>query len=908
MTHPDTDDQEQIQSTSWDTRRHSSIALSPWVRILGKALGVFPMLSPIPVTKAELKKSPGTASHPSFTAKIPWRWPDSKTGQVIGVNPQRRFLFFEISQTDTEARDITVLETMAERVTTALRAIPEMSPSWVLQLFLQDAHPYSLVHQIRQYIDEHAGANPVGDEWVNMVEDHINRISQPAGYFEDPQTRMPWSARFRHLRGLIYREEGVCTAQELEQISLRLSDALSEAGVRFRVIGGKEIYEWLAPWLAPGDDVYRYLDTYPYPQVDEDAGLLPASFDLAEMCWRGVHIESDQEQGTWSFNQRPWRYLPLDPPYSKPRLGHWTRASDSDRESGQPAPFDRLPSGSVLSMTIASLPQDQVLEEMGKVADAAFGETAESRMANEQYEEAKEWMARGHRMLGMQTGVFVHGTDQSDVDRQCIQAESAIAAAGFRLVPRDSDPILLDTAAHSLPGCWSWQNDQRVGKRARLAWDTHAARLLPVFGRGTGSGNPGVLAWNRVGEPFTFDPLSPRDRRKNGHLFLFGPPGAGKTASLVYMLMQEMAIHRPRLYCITALPTFGLLGSWFTSLGLSVNHVRVDPSKPISLPPFSAASKILSDDVSDETGDSLSQMELVARLMITGGDPKEEEKLSRGDRSRIRDAILMAAETCQTQGIQVRTKHIVEGLQSLAISDKLTPTQRERCSEMAAAMGLFCSGLTGEFFNREGEAWPAVDVTIVELGAFARKGAEDQLAVAMVGLMNRINDQVEREQFGNRQSITLIDEAHLLLKNALLSPYLNSMSAMWRTFGSWLWLATQSMRQFPETSKELLNLAEWWLCLNIEPDDIAQIKRFKELTQEQEDLLKATRKERFYTEGVVIARAVTGLFRHVLPPLALALAQTEKEEKAHRAQLMNEHGCSELDAARLVAQEIMASR
>jgi hypothetical protein len=46
------------------------------------------------------------------------------------------------------------------------------------------------------------------------------------------------------------------------------------------------------------------------------------------------------------------------------------------------------------------------------------------------------------------------------------------------------------------------------------------------------------------------------------------------------------------------------------------------------------------------------------------------------------------------------------------------------------------------------------------------------------------------------------------------------------------------------------------------------------------------------------------LFRSVPPPLSLALAMTEKHEKAERGKIMRERGCSELEAAYAVAERI----
>jgi len=54
----------------------------------------------------------------------------------------------------------------------------------------------------------------------------------------------------------------------------------------------------------------------------------------------------------------------------------------------------------------------------------------------------------------------------------------------------------------------------------------------------------------------------------------------------------------------------------------------------------------------------------------------------------------------------------------------------------------------------------------------------------------------------------------------------------------------------------------------------------------------------------VLSDKLEALFRSVPPPLSLALAMTEKHEKAERAEIMRERGCSELEAAYGVAERI----
>ena len=63
-----------------------------------------------------------------------------------------------------------------------------------------------------------------------------------------------------------------------------------------------------------------------------------------------------------------------------------------------------------------------------------------------------------------------------------------------------------------------------------------------------------------------------------------------------------------------------------------------------------------------------------------------------------------------------------------------------------------------------------------------------------------------------------------------------------------------------------------------------------------------------YVEGVVLSDTLEALFRCVPPPLCLALAMTEKHEKAERARIMRERGCSELQAAEIVAERLAERR
>ena len=240
--------------------------------------------------------------------------------------------------------------------------------------------------------------------------------------------------------------------------------------------------------------------------------------------------------------------------------------------------------------------------------------------------------------------------------------------------------------------------------------------MLPVYGRSRGTGHPGFVFFNRGAEPLVFDPLHRADRKKNAHMLILGPTGAGKSALLVYLLQQMVAIHRPRLFIIEAGGSFSLLGQHFAQYGLTVNQVTLNPGTGVSLPPFADALRLVDkeqrrapvtddsawDEADEEDEDSLTgrdilgEIEIAARIMITGGDEREDARMTRADRLLIRNAILLAARTVTDAGAdQVLTGDVVAALNGIAQDTGMPENRRNRALEMADGMALFCSGLAG---------------------------------------------------------------------------------------------------------------------------------------------------------------------------------------------------------------------
>jgi len=493
-------------------------------------------------------------------------------------------------------------------------------------------------------------------------------------------------------------------------------------------------------------------------------------------------------------------------------------------------------------------------------------------------------------------------------------------------------PIALDNFIKNLPGVQIEALDRRARKRSRLAFASNIASIVPIYGRSRGTENPGMLFWNRSGEPECFAPLGTKDRKNNAHAVVLGQTGAGKSASLVYMLSKMIAFHRPRVYIIDVGNSFGLWGDHAAKFGLKVHKLTLNMKGDVSLPPFAnvidlvgkedalsisvekgGASMLISNNANaddEEERDILGEAEMISVLMITGGEKKEMEKLSRANRMAIRRAIIRAGESVVERGDDlVRPVDIAIALGELGKSGDYREYQRE-LREMADAMHLFCNGLNGKLFNRAGgELWPEADITIVDLNQAASEKNKDTLAIAYTSLMQHISAEVERDEMQERQTIVLTEEGHTITKNPLLMPYVVSITKKWRKLGAWYWIGTQSVDDFPDSAETLLNMIEWWYCLNMTSDEITKISRFKKTTEEERAMMASCRKEPGkYTEGVVMSANIKTLFRNVPPSLMLALAQTESEEKAERQKIMDSDACTELEAVYKIAEKIASDR
>jgi len=886
------------------------------------------------------------ARPPSFTPFLPWveYLPDSQCflledGVSVGA-------LFDLTPVGTEARTRPFMVALRNAIQTALsEALPELDEGpWVLQLYVQDEPSLdSLVQSLQQYPTAPLRKQAYSRVWHSLVQAHCQRLCTPGGLFVDTAlTGSPWRGQIRRVRAVLYRRlparqrpaNPYEAEAELNQVATQLTAALSAAGIASRRGSGVDLTRWLLPWFNPGTASTDAAGTMlqALAAETEDAEL-PYGHDFAEALTLSLP-RSNADTGTWWFDERPHTVVSIQGLRRAPEIGHMT----VERAAGDHlfSVFDRLPEHTVMVLTLTAKPQDTTRNHVALVKRAAVGDYAEASLTREDAGRVEREMAAGNKLYPLGMAFYVCGDSLDHLREQVNQLHALLLGNGLQPIGREADLLGLDSYLRNLPMAYDPAFD-RKSRRSRLVFARHIANLLPVYGRSRGTGHPGLVFFNRGAEPLMFDPLHPDDRKKNAHMLILGPTGAGKSALLVYLLQQMMAVHRPRLFIIEAGGSFALLAQHFASHDISVNQVTLNPGSDVSLPPFADALKLLDKDrrgrlatdpeslseigvgEDEEEGeeaeaspgrDILGEMEIAARIMITGGDEREDARMTRADRLLIRNAILLAARTVAGRhGDQVLTRDVVAALRALGQESTLADHRRHRAIEMADGMALFCSGLAGEFFDRPGSPWPDVDVTLVEMGLLAREGYEDQLTVAYTAMMSHINQLVERHQSDGCPTLVVTDEGHIITTNPLLARYVVKITKMWRKLGAWFWIATQNLEDFPDASRRMLNMMEWWLCLVMPKEEVEQIARFRELTAEQRSLLLSARKEPGkYVEGVVLSDQLEALFRNVPPPLSLALAMTEKHEKAERARLMRKHGCSELEAVHLVAQRLEAQR
>ena len=460
-----------------------------------------------------------------------------------------------------------------------------------------------------------------------------------------------------------------------------------------------------------------------------------------------------------------------------------------------------------------------------------------------------------------------------------------------------------------------------------MTYLSQLSSVLPFFGSGRGSDNLCYLGYKRSGEPFMCNPFLKSDRSRVAHQMVFGPTGAGKSATMISMALMSMAVNAPRQFVLDKGNSFGLLADYYEAMGKKVRRMTFNATSTDTFPPFFETEKALREadnsgrlqersdeeiaDGDDEERSYLSEMLNTLRIMVTGGKQSDADKLTQADMSFLQDALIEGLKASRQNGDpHARPQDIYEAMMALAEKEKLESLAL-RYREFASATKFWTEGPRGRLFNQHGGGFDAnADLTLIETGSLTNEGNEDMFAVAGLATLTNITALGERTQADGRHIEVFTDEGHYWMKLVMLILGMIRATKVWRKLGIWLIFGTQDFSDFHEDARKILSQAEFWWLLSMGEDEAQQISRFKNLTPEEHYLIRQAKIEKpNYTEGTMLSdRFGCGLIRYIPPSLVLALAQTDADEKNARKRLMDEHGISELEAAIRIADQISASR
>jgi len=782
---------------------------------------------------------------------------------------------------------------------------------------------------------------PIKECFDSMMEKHLKGIAKPEGIFTDTQvTDLPFSGKSSDGFIFLYRRgsagsKALTPIEEITQIRNNLLKSLSRLGSTFSasILDGKGFYDWLFPFFNRSDkySTSELLKKFSYPK---DSSQLYGR-DISSLLTLEPPV-SDVANGIWNFSKKPAKFYSVESIKDSPSIGAFTSSEDKG------SIFDAMPANVIMAMTIVFIDQQVVKDEIAFIKKKAVGDSAEANIAYEDADEAELKIARGNPILPIELGFYVFADSEVDLIQKEQAVQDATNEAGLQIMNSSYDFFACDTFLKFLPCNYRWAQN-KVRQRTLKCTLEHICNYLPILGRGRGTGTPTQIQFNRGGEEMCFDIL--KDRMANSHMTMIGSTGAGKSAKLVEMFMSYLAQHNPIFFIIEKGESFKRAVTYVEKYGVTTNSIKLNSVTKASIPPFANALKALEqnltqeqiatptetfsdlnaalddgsfDDENDEPKDYLGEMELLAKILVTGGDAKKAEQYGVVELSLIRKAIMIAAQKCKDEN----RKHpicsdVADALRVLSSYSDLSLKHKDTVSDMAQAMDYYCEGLAGHLFNREGELWKRADVTHIDLGDVTRDGKHAELAVAYASILNTINDLAEEGQYSGRPIIVLTDEAHNVVSKSskaspILVPAIVKIVKMWRKLNAWNWMATQNIGDYCEEAAAILKLNEWLLVLAVERGEDDDIAKLKKLSAEQRALMASvTKEDKKYTEGFVICRnkALSDqLFRNIPPSLILTMGWSDPKEKKLLADIMKQHDCDELTAMEIAAANIDKAR
>ena len=891
---------------------------------------------------------------------------DSNIGLLEDGRSLIRFL--EVKDISCETlSDIAIIELYQKMVELLSSIVPleDVNP-WSICVYVQDDMTLrGLKKRLLEYVSPELENDKFTRHFIDeIMEEHFKLLSKENGLFVDPMSGLPFRGRSRRIRIGVYRRHKVTikgfdyrkdSINELDEVTENLIDTLKDKGLSVRTLTGKHIYDWLVRWFNPrpditNGDVDELLTKFSYPDKK------PFGWSIMQNAFKS---EPDSVDNGWKFDGLEHRVLVFSELENAPKVGVISRERSINGKRS--ALIDHFPPGSIYTIQMVFESRQTLEKHLDMIEKSAIGKGGEPGRVKRDVALARDEIPNGNLLIRTSQAVFFRGESDDDLNKKERKLRLLLRNAGLKVIDTKYMLYPIDTYTRFLPGNYDHSFEKHRMFVSQYLFATDLAALLPFYGRFRGDQlHPLFTFYNRGGEGVIFDPYHDDFKSNNSHIVLFGTSGAGKSVTISYMVMCLLAIYNARVVILEAGGSFDLLSAYLKSFGKKVEYLKFDRASPIAINPFKDAYKILEDietektkiiseinnndsvremhkiDVDgveqqiisehvneqseyldsitseasdqekacDEDRDILNELALIVRCMITGGEDKEEEKITRADMGRITKVIVSATKRCFDAGKpQVLTEDIVS---EFIRESERDDTCSEKYKDFAFSMSEFTTGELGKFFNRPAKVNIDFDYLHIDLGFLKEKGNEAALNVVSISLLSRVLGIAEANQFSSRPMVFFKDEVHLLYKFPILVAFSVLMAKVSRKLGLWLAPATQNVADLDgENIKKLLSMMENWFCLSLSQNEINTISKFRNITTEQEHLLGSVKKfPKVYSEAVLLGENYEGLFRNIPPRIALALAMTEQKEKAERRAICEEFGYTDLEAVEHIAEKL----
>lgn len=842
---------------------------------------------------------------------------------------------------------------------------------WVLQIYVQDELSLNgLYARLINYVKERGNLeDSFTRKYLSIVHDHFKKMCDVNGMFTDPMSGLPFRAKIRRIRIAVYRRykkvkkakhyADINRVEELNITVLKLVSQLEQIGLKVKRLSGKHFYNWLVRWFNPNPpktngNVTELLEKFPYPEKNKPFGWNPS-----QNIFFGK-VESYKDG--WIFDDVKHKALVFKDLQESIEIGVISRERNFG-ESSKYALFDKFPTGSIYTIQIVFESKDKVNKHLHDLEKAAVGKNLVVKEIINNIERAYAEMESGNMLFRTVEAIYFCGKTDEELRHHELTITSLLNNAGLDVISTEQEIYPIDTYLRFLPFNFNYDFDKHYTYRSTYKYADDVVRLLPIYGRSRGDGqNPLFINFNRGGEPFIFDPLNKNFKMSNSHMAVIGTTGAGKSVLMNSIILPLSAVYNPRIIAIEIGGSFDLTAEYLKANGRNVRRLKFDRTEPIAINPFSESYKALkqieqeerlygnrgenltntdgnrkfvngieeeviakhtekvTEEVSnrnkeaseeeqacDEDRDILNEMVLSTRLMITRGDPKEEDSIDLTDMTLINRALIHAMRKSRDSGVsQMLISHVAESFGELSAKET-DETLSRRLKEFSMRLEYYIKDIIrSKFINRDSEPLGDYDFLQIDFGFMKEQTYKDLMNVVCIAILSKILTLAEENKNSGRPMILILDEAHILFKSEIIATFVTLMAKVARKVGLWLILCTQNVRDLEGVeAKKILSMIETWFLLSLDAEEISHIESFKPLTDEMRSLVLDVRKyPGIYSEGVLLGKRYSGLFRNVPPRISLSLSLTDPDERSERAKLQAEKGLTEMEAVEHMARDL----